>query len=306
MDETTPHIHATLVPIVTGERRKAKKEREQAVSGKRQYRKKNPNAARLCADDVMARPKLKEYQDTYAQAMQRYGLQRGVEGSEARHITGSRFYRDVFLHRDEIREEVQASIHQRDEVREQIDELYDHRDEAREKYCQMERYVQEKNAEREQAKRQAEQVRQRIEADGPVAAQLSQQREIDSLRQQLAGTQNDLNIICHLFEPAIQWIKWAKFLQKIGFAVGQVICLFTFQPMKFSGKLYSDEHRRWLPAEDTTTQLHYDEKNPGKLHLSIDGCNYIDWCRIKYIYQIDELNTVNKQPHKLSNNSRKL
>lgn len=26
MDETTPHIHATLVPIVTGERRKAKKQ----------------------------------------------------------------------------------------------------------------------------------------------------------------------------------------------------------------------------------------------------------------------------------------
>jgi hypothetical protein len=27
--------------------------------GKKKYRKKNPNAARLCADDVMARDKLK-------------------------------------------------------------------------------------------------------------------------------------------------------------------------------------------------------------------------------------------------------
>ena len=270
MDETTPHIHATLVPIVTGERRKAKKEREQPVSGKKQYRKKNPNIARLCADDVMARPKLKEYQDTYSQAMQSYGLRRGVEGSEAKHITGSQFYRDVFLRRDEIKEEVQASILQRDEVREQIDELYDRRDEAREKYCQMERYVQEKNAEREQMERKAEQARQRIEADGPVAVQLNQQREIDGLKRQLADAQNDLNIICNLFEPAVQWIKWAKFLQNIGFAVGQVIRLFTFQPMKFSGELYSGEHRRWLQAEDTTAQLHHDPKNPGKLHLSVD------------------------------------
>ena len=33
----------------------------------------------------MSRVKLKEYQDTYAQAMAKYGLQRGIEGSEARH-----------------------------------------------------------------------------------------------------------------------------------------------------------------------------------------------------------------------------
>ena len=37
MDEKTPHIHAAIVPIVTGERRKAKKEQE---DGKRKYHKK--------------------------------------------------------------------------------------------------------------------------------------------------------------------------------------------------------------------------------------------------------------------------
>ena len=36
MDEKTPHIHATIVPIVTGERRKAKKEEQ---NGKKKYRK---------------------------------------------------------------------------------------------------------------------------------------------------------------------------------------------------------------------------------------------------------------------------
>ena len=47
MDEHTPHIHATVVPIVTGERRKARKKQ---TDGKRTYRKK-ANAVRLCADD---------------------------------------------------------------------------------------------------------------------------------------------------------------------------------------------------------------------------------------------------------------
>ncbi|WP_294083492.1 hypothetical protein [Proteiniphilum sp. UBA5384] len=38
LDETTPHIHATLVAIVTGERRKAK---DEAVknTGKKKYKK---------------------------------------------------------------------------------------------------------------------------------------------------------------------------------------------------------------------------------------------------------------------------
>jgi len=65
MDEKTPHIHATVVPIVTGERRKAKAE---IKDGKKKYKKKNQNAPRLCADDVMARDKLTAYQTFYAEA----------------------------------------------------------------------------------------------------------------------------------------------------------------------------------------------------------------------------------------------
>ena len=61
MDEKTPHIHATIVPIVTGERRKARQDEQ---NGKKKYRKKNTQDVRLCADDVMARHKLKHYQGT--------------------------------------------------------------------------------------------------------------------------------------------------------------------------------------------------------------------------------------------------
>ena len=59
-DEETPHIHATVVPIVQGERRKAK---EEADNGKRKYKTKR-NKVRLCADDVLTPKKLEEYQTT--------------------------------------------------------------------------------------------------------------------------------------------------------------------------------------------------------------------------------------------------
>ena len=92
MDEKTPHIHATVIPIVTGERRKAGQEEQ---NGKKKYRKKNPQDVRLCADDVMARHRLKHYQDTYAQAMNKYGLQRGVDGSLAKHISTMQYYKQL-------------------------------------------------------------------------------------------------------------------------------------------------------------------------------------------------------------------
>ena len=107
LDEKTPHIHATVVPIVRGERRKAKLEREKnARSGKRIYRTKK-DRPRLCADDVMARDKLKAYQTTYAETMAKYGLQRGIEGSEAKHISTQQYYREVFVRKNEMAEQIE-------------------------------------------------------------------------------------------------------------------------------------------------------------------------------------------------------
>ena len=89
-----PHIHAAVVPIVTGERRKARTVPSE-TPGKRHYRPKSAARPRLCADDVMSRVRLKQYQDTYAAAMSKYGLERGIDGSEARHITTQEFYRQT-------------------------------------------------------------------------------------------------------------------------------------------------------------------------------------------------------------------
>lgn len=79
MDEETPHIHATIVPIVQTERKKQKKE----LTAKKRYRTKAP-ALRLCADEIMSRANLIRYQDTYAEQMEAYGLQRGISKAQRR------------------------------------------------------------------------------------------------------------------------------------------------------------------------------------------------------------------------------
>ena len=97
MDEETPHIHATVVPIVQGERRKQKKEE----NARRRYRTKAP-APRLCADEVMSRASLIRYQDTYAEHMEKYGLKRGVRGSLAKHLSTHEYYRSLITQGEDI------------------------------------------------------------------------------------------------------------------------------------------------------------------------------------------------------------
>ena len=105
MDEATPHIHAAVVPIVTGERRKIRKKKTDEPN-KRKYRTKSTARPRLCADDVMSRVKLKEYQDTYAAAMAKYELQRGIDGSKARHVTTQEFYRNAIARQQNLQDNI--------------------------------------------------------------------------------------------------------------------------------------------------------------------------------------------------------
>ncbi len=97
MDEKTPHLHATVVPIVTEARHRRKREGEQKYQ--------TQEGPRLSSDDVMHRPKLQEYQDTYAAAMKPFGLERGIVGSTAKHKSLDTYYK-------ERAEEIQGNINE--------------------------------------------------------------------------------------------------------------------------------------------------------------------------------------------------
>ena len=77
-DESTPHLHALVVPI-TQEQRLHKGERVGAV-------------VRLAARDLFNPTALRQLQTEYAQAMKPYGLQRGVMYSTAIHEDVRRYY----------------------------------------------------------------------------------------------------------------------------------------------------------------------------------------------------------------------
>ena len=170
LDEQTPHIHASVIPIVQGERRrkapkKKNPEENQEQKLKRQYKKKNPNRPRLCCDDVMAKQKLIEYQDSYAEAMAKYGLERGIKGSEARHITLTEFYRNQAVECKNLQENIGLLLAQEEAKQQSIEQLRRQEQEAKQKSIQAEKLQRQKESELKNTEENLNQVKGQLKTE---------------------------------------------------------------------------------------------------------------------------------------------
>lgn len=139
MDEETPHLHVSLVPVVSGEskkqrttkkraakdKEKAEKNGEEVPKKKRRYKKKaTEETLRLCADDVMTQWDLKRRHTEYAIAMAPFGLERGEEGSPAKHKDLAQYYKEQYeLQRGRLDELLKELAGQEDLVKEKNREI---------------------------------------------------------------------------------------------------------------------------------------------------------------------------------------
>ena len=288
LDETTPHIHATMIPIVTGERRKAKMEQ---TTAKKKYRKKSTDTARLCADDVMSRTRLKEYQDTYAEQMAKYSLQRGIDGSEAKHIATSQYYRDL--------------LNQSVSVQENIIQLLEHKEQAEQELS----YVK-ANIKKEKLKNSAadvgatlldsvgslfgssktKQQQQKIEALEADNRSLSD--NIKNLNGKIKTIESEhktainklteqLNKIFNYFPHIKDLLRWEGFLKNIGLPDDMIRRLFNKETVVGSGELYSKEYSKRFKAENATLKLEQDKAKPSNIRFTINGTDIFGWFKQK-------------------------
>lgn len=79
-DEKTPHIHAIVVPITTDNR--------------------------LCAKELFTPKTLRQLQTDYAAAMKPFGLERGIEGSRAQHVSMKHIYGLQQQQRQQIEQQI--------------------------------------------------------------------------------------------------------------------------------------------------------------------------------------------------------
>ena len=300
MDEKTPHIHATVIPIVTGERRKAGQEEQ---NGKKKYRKKNPQDVRLCADDVMARHRLKHYQDTYAQAMNKYGLQRGVDGSLAKHISTMQYYKQLVEQQDSLQENIENLLGLEEEAMKKLKQVKGEINVQKMKGAAVDATtaiadgvsslfggskVKRLEAENENLKRNIVNLQKQVQAEQREQTKMenrhsSEINRVDrSYRQKIAEYDNRLELIDTYFPIVKELMPIAEQCREVGFTEELTRRIVSLQPVEFKGRLYSKEYKEKFRTEHSTATVERNPQEKGKFRLCIDGIPILDWFRKKF------------------------
>lgn len=287
LDETTPHIHATVIPIVTGKSRKAKlKEEKQELTGKKKYKTKDPNMARLCVDDVMTRVKLKEYQNTYAEKMQVYGLDRGIDGSEARHITQPQYYRELYQKNKTMQEDIALLLQQKEAEQKNLEEL-----KSQVKKQEVVKSAKSailgifSNSEKDKLENENRELKDKIEN---LDKELIKTRSDNytKISQMEVQMKNDKSIVAKLneyFPKVSEGIRIIRLCEVIGLAVDTIKKLLEGKSLTFkNGSLYSPEHKQNFDAKDTTIAINTDPKDEKKYQLTANNIQISDWFKLKY------------------------
>ena len=290
MDEHTPHIHATVVPIVTGERRKAKKKQ---TEGKRSYRKK-ANTVRLCADDVLTREKLVTYHDSYAKAMEKYGLQRGVRGSEARHTTTAQYYRDLKRKTGELEANMRQLQTEQQQAEQQLDEV---RQEVKSENLEVAKteakaaFVAKVGSlfgggKLKEFEHRNEDLQKRIQELEEEAIQREEQhsKQIQEMKnayeRQYRKLSEFTDFVKRYFPYVEKLMPTIKFLRDtLNFGDGLIKKLCMFKDVTIKGELYSTEFRQHFKTDGSVCSLI--ETSDGKFDLKIDGVSHVSWFRRK-------------------------
>lgn len=300
MDEKTPHIHATVIPIVAGERRKARQEEQ---NGKKKYRKKNPQDVRLCADDIMARHKLKHYQDTYAQVMGKYGLQRGVDGSLARHISTSQYYKELVEQQDSLQVNIETLLGLEEEAQKKLKQVKGEINTQKMKNAAVNATtaiadgvssllggskVKRLEAENEDLKQDIANLQRQVQAEQREQKNMEHRHssEINKIdrgyQQKITEYDNRLKRIDCYFPNVKELLPIAEQCREVGFTEEMTRQLVNFQHVGFRGKLYSREYREKFRTEHSTATVERNPQEKGKFRLCIDGMPILEWFRKKF------------------------
>ena len=294
MDEETPHIHATIVPIVQTERKKQKKEQ----TAKKKYRTKGP-APRLCADEVMSRANLIRYQDSYAEQMAAYGLQRGIKGSEAQHISTHEYYRSLITQGEDLQANITQLLEEQEKAREVIAEA----EQAKKDLARIKAEAKTEEL-KNSATKTATSVLNGVNSllGGNKVNRLEKEnaqlhKEVDDLNAQIERSHTDMqkmkdnharelnrtneqhqqevSNLKRLLDKAYKWFpSFKRFLNmereclEYGFNAEQTDKLLHGQTVNYSGWLHSNEYRRNALANNITAQVIRDEKRCLFLHIN--------------------------------------
>ena len=247
----------------------------------------------------MSRANLIHYQDTYAEQMAAFGLQRGIKGSEAQHISTHEYYRSLIAQGEGLQANVTQLLEEQEKARLVIAEA----EQAKNDLARIKAEAKTEEL-KNSATKTATSVLNGVNSllGGNKVNQLEKenaqlQREVDDLNEQIERLhtamqkmkdnharelnltneqhQQEVGSLKRILDKAYRWFPSFKRLLNIereclqyGFTAEQTDKLLHGQAVNYSGLLHSNEYRGNVLADNVTAQVIRDEKCNLFLHVN--------------------------------------
>jgi predicted ribosome quality control (RQC) complex YloA/Tae2 family protein len=247
----------------------------------------------------MSRANLIRYQDTYAEQIAAYGLQRGIKGSEAQHISTHEYYRSLIAQGEDLQANVTQLLEEQEKARLVIavaeqakKELARIKAEAKTEELKNSatktatsvlngvnsllggNKVSRLEKENAQLHREVDELNERINQFHTDMQKLKDNhaRELNRTHEQ---HQQEVSNLKRLLDKAYRWFpSFKRFLNmereclEYGFNAEQTDKLLHGQRINYSGWLHSNDYRRNALADNVTAQVIVDEKRFLFLHIN--------------------------------------
>lgn len=247
----------------------------------------------------MSRANLIRYQDTYAEQMAAYGLQRGIKGSEAQHISTHEYYRSLIAQVEDLQANITQLLEEQEKAREVIAEA----EQAKKDLARIKAEAKTEEL-KNSATKTATSVLNGVNSllGGNKVNRLEKEnaqlhKEVDDLNAQIERSHTDMqkmkdnharelnrtneqhqqevSNLKRLLDKAYKWFpSFKRFLNmereclEYGFNAEQTDKLLHGQTVNYSGWLHSNEYRRNALANNITAQVIRDEKRCLFLHIN--------------------------------------
>ena len=247
----------------------------------------------------MSRANLIRYQDTYAEQMAAYGLQRGIKGSEAQHISTHEYYRSLIAQGEDLQANIMQLLKEQEKARLVIAEA----EQAKKDLARIKAEAKTEEMKNSAAKTATAALNglssllsgnkvNRLEREN-----IQLHREVDELNGQIERLHTDLQKLKdsqtreknrteeqhqqevgnlkRILDKAYKWFpSFKRFLNMerecldCGFNEVQTDQLLHGQTINYSGWLHSNEYRRNALADNVTAQVIMDSKRNLFLHIN--------------------------------------
>ncbi len=245
----------------------------------------------------MARHRLKHYQDTYAQAMSKYGLQRGIDGSLAKHISTMQYYKELVEQQDSLQENIETLLGLEEEAQKKLKQVKGEINVQKMKGAAVNATtaiadgvssllggskVKRLEAENEGLKQDIANLQRQVQAEQREQTKMenrhnSEINKIDrSYQQKIAGYDNRLKQIDTYFPIVTELLPIAEQCREVGFTEELTRRIVSLQPVEFKGRLYSKEHKEKFRTEHSTATVERNPQEKGNSGCVLTVCRYLN------------------------------